>query len=58
MIPIEAACASLNIGSIAATANVAKIPTCAAAPRSKLFGFARSGPKSVIAPTPIKIKHG
>ena len=30
----------------------------AAAPRSRLFGFAISGPKSVIAPTPIKISEG
>ena len=30
----------------------------AAAPSRKLFGFAISGPKSVIAPTPIKIRDG
>ena len=30
----------------------------AAAPRRKLFGLAISGPKSVIAPTPMKIRDG
>ena len=35
-----------------------KIPSCAAAPRRKLFGFAISGPKSVIAPTPRNMSDG
>jgi len=35
-----------------------KIPICAAAPSQKLIGLAISGPKSVIAPTPMKISEG
>ena len=35
-----------------------KMPNCAAPPRSAIFGFAISGPKSVIAPTPMKIMIG
>ena len=38
--------------------TVAKIPNCAAAPRISVFGLASKGPKSVIAPTPIKINNG
>ena len=34
------------------------MPSCAAAPSSRLIGFASRGPKSVIAPTPMKIRHG
>ena len=35
-----------------------KMPNCAAPPRRADFGFAISGPKSVIAPTPMKIIIG
>ena len=38
--------------------KVTKIPSCAAAPKRRLFGLAINGEKSVIAPTPIKIRHG
>ena len=36
----------------------AKIPNCAAAPNKKLLGLAIRGPKSVMAPTPRKIRDG
>ena len=56
---IEIAAAALSENPIAiAPRYAAKIPNCAAAPRRKLFGFAMSGPKSVIAPTPRKIRDG
>ena len=35
-----------------------QIPNCAAAPSSRVRGLASSGPKSVIAPTPMKITSG
>ena len=57
MIAIAAAAMSLNPMSIAMI-YAPKIPNCAAAPKRKLFGFAISGPKSVNAPTPRKIKDG
>jgi len=63
IMPIAAACFKLksktprDVNAIAPN-NVAKIPNCAAAPRSKVLGLAKSGPKSVIAPTPIKIING
>ncbi len=38
--------------------SVAKIPNCAAPPKSAIFGLAIKGPKSVIAPTDIKINSG
>ena len=38
--------------------NVTKMPSCAAAPMSKLLGLAMSGPKSVIAPMPRKMSGG
>ena len=38
--------------------NVPKIPNCAAPPSKAVLGFASIGPKSVIAPTPIKIING
>ena len=55
--PIAAATASGN-PSASASRNAEKIPNCAAAPKRKLLGFAISGPKSVIAPTPRKISDG
>ena len=50
--------ASAGVNQILAQRKVMNIPTCAAAPRMKLFGLAMSGPKSVIAPTPMKIRQG
>ena len=38
--------------------RVAKMPNWAAAPRNRVRGLASSGPKSVIAPTPMKITSG
>ena len=38
--------------------SVKKMPNCAAAPKSRSFGFERSGPKSIIAPMPIKRSRG
>ena len=35
-----------------------KMPSCAAPPSNADFGFAISGPKSVMAPTPMKIMIG
>ena len=35
-----------------------KMPNCAAPPRIAALGLAISGPKSVIAPTPMKIMIG
>ena len=59
MIPIEADCAAVKPrASIWVTKKVAKIPICAAAPRRRLLGLAINGPKSVMAPTAIKIRHG
>ena len=56
---MEIAAAALSLKPIAiAPKYAAKIPNCAAAPSRKLFGFAISGPKSVIAPTPMKIRDG
>ena len=34
------------------------MPPCAAAPSKRLMGFAIRGPKSVIAPTAMKIRQG
>ena len=64
IIPIEAASASEKLKRsvycerASAPISVAKIPSCAAPPSIAVFGFAISGPKSVIAPTPIKIISG
>ena len=57
MIEIAAAAFPLKPSTIASR-YAAKIPNCAAAPKRKLFGFAINGPKSVIAPTPRKIRDG
>ena len=54
---IAAAALSLNPSPIAPK-YAAKIPNCAAAPNKKLLGLAIKGPKSVIAPTPMKIREG
>ena len=57
MIPMEDACAGLKPIHLVPT-KVIKMPSCAAAPSSSDFGLAISGPKSVMAPTPMKIRHG
>ena len=44
--------------SPSAPKSAKKMPNCAAAPRSAILGFAIRGPKSVIAPTPMKIMIG
>ena len=41
-----------------APSRVVKMPNWAAAPRSAILGLAMSGPKSVIAPTPMKMNRG
>ena len=56
---METAAAALSLKPRAiAPKYAAKIPNCAAAPSRKLFGFAISGPKSVMAPTPRNISDG
>ena len=51
--------ASCGVNPISSAIRSARnIPTCAAAPKSNDFGFAISGPKSVIAPIPRKINGG
>ena len=69
MMPMEAAAFSgLTSGPKKSTPNsdahpkapksAKKIPNCAAPPRSEDAGLAMSGPKSVMAPTPMKIMIG
>ncbi len=63
MIAIAAASAMLNsmpgTRFIAIAPNsVKKMPNCAAAPRMIRLGRDSIGPKSVIAPTPMKISSG
>ena len=38
--------------------RVKKMPNCAAAPKSISHGFSSSGPKSIIAPMPMKSSRG
>ena len=38
--------------------SVKNIPNWAAAPKSSIFGFESSGPKSIIAPIPMKSNSG
>ncbi len=57
MIPIEAASLILKPKKTA-TKTVAKIPNCAAAPNSSINGFCNNGPKSIMAPIPMKISSG
>ena len=47
-----------SAASPSAPKSAKKMPNCAAPPRRAVFGFAISGPKSVIAPTPMKIMIG
>ena len=57
MIPIDAA--SLSSNPISDAAQIAKkMPNCAAAPNKNMIGCDRSGPKSIIAPIPIKSRIG
>ncbi len=56
---MDTAAAALSLNPIKMASRYApKIPNCAAAPSRKLIGFAINGPKSVIAPTPKKIRDG
>ena len=57
MIPIDAASFSSNPRA-RARSSVPKIPNWPAAPSSIIRGFSRSGPKSVIAPIPTKMRSG
>ena len=57
MMPMEPASAALKPSAFAPM-NVRKMPSCAAAPSNSDFGFAISGAKSVIAPTPMKMIGG
>ena len=65
MIPIPAASPTVKfkagmpvLARARAPRNAAKIPIWAAAPSSIVFLFEINGPKSVVAPIPIKIKQG
>jgi len=65
MMPIDAASLRPNLMKSpvaserqSAPNSAMKMPNCAAAPSSAVRGLAISGPKSVIAPTPMKIMIG
>ncbi|CDE48230.1 putative uncharacterized protein [Faecalibacterium sp. CAG:74] len=58
MMPMAPASAAEKPNTAYAKMNVMKMPSCAAAPSSSVFGLEISGPKSVPAPTPMKIRHG
>ena len=64
MIPMDAASftpkliAGTSALSTSAPTKVKNTPNCAAAPSRRLFGFAISGPKSVIQPMPTKMSGG
>jgi len=57
IMPIEAAVFRSKPRSVA-TIIVANIPNCAAAPKNIMRGFLKRGPKSIIAPTAIKMRIG
>ena len=57
MMPIDAALCGEK-PSARAPRKVMKMPICAAAPSSRLFGFESSAAKSVIAPMPRKMSGG
>jgi hypothetical protein len=57
MIPIADASLSEK-PSATALVRATNTPSCDAAPRRKVFGLERRGPKSVIAPMPRKISGG
>ena len=56
--PMEAATLGSKPKRPMAIKKAAKMPSWAAAPSSRLLGLASSGPKSVMAPTPRKIREG
>ena len=67
MMAMAAAWAAVNMGSPPmmmlfprkfARVKATYIPNWAAAPSRRLMGLAIRGPKSVIAPTPIKMRQG
>ena len=62
MIPMEAASFRSNsipiFARTRAPIRAKKMPNWAAAPSNADFGLASSGPKSVMAPTPMKISSG
>ena len=63
MIPIEPATARSKLipgmkESKRAPRRAVKIPNWAAAPKRRVLGLAMSGPKSVIDPTPMKMRIG
>ena len=57
MIPIEAA-SLISKPRSDAIKIVKKIPNWDAAPKRNIFGFESSGPKSIMAPIPIKSSSG
>ena len=57
MTPMAAASAGVKPRT-SAIRNAAKMPSCAAAPSSRDMGLASRGPKSVMAPMPIKMMDG
>ena len=57
MMAMEAAAAASKPKMTAPT-KVRNTPSCAAAPMSMLLGLAISGPKSVMAPMPMKMSGG
>jgi len=57
MMPMEAASTRLKPIKVARLI-VAKMPHWAAAPKRMSFGLANSGPKSIIAPMPMKSSSG
>ena len=57
MMAMETACPRPN-PKASASSNVRKIPNCPAAPKISTLGFASIGPKSIIAPKPIKSRQG
>ena len=57
MIPIDMAW-SWGKPRARARSRVRKIPNWPAAPSRKVEGWARTGPKSVMAPMPMKINRG
>ena len=63
MMPMDAASLMLKVMpgttfSARAPRSAPKMPNWAAAPRRAVRGFASMGPKSVMAPTPMKMRHG
>ena len=57
MMPMQTASSFGNPRARART-RARKIPNCPAAPSRKVDGLERTGPKSVMAPIPMKISRG